>query len=408
MTTAYQIGCIGVAGYAAQLIGCLDESVPLEQARLAAVDVSRSSPNERIAEVLKRHDTAFVDGVPTLLAHDRLDAVLIATSIDSHLPYTTDALRAGLHVHCEKPITATIQDAAAMIAERDRAGRCVHVGYQAVYAPATHWAKRLILDGAIGRLRRVRVVGCWPRPDHYFNRNDWAGRLRRDGRWVLDSPANNALAHQVNLALHLSGADAHTTARPVALEAELYRARDIENYDTCAIRGTTDTDVQWLICLTHACRRQVQATVEWIGDAGFIRRVHQSSIELHRDGRMVEQREDTAAGGRAEMMTGFIDRLAGRADRSCCEIENAMQTTRLVNGASAAAPVRPVDPAHVRRVPTGSDPDNCVNAITGIEELFGECFERFALPGELGAAWAGPAGKLDMHAFDRFDGPPDA
>lgn len=405
MSDPLQIGCIGVGGYAAHLIGVLDRAVPIERARLAAVDVSRSSPDQPVAAIMQRHGTAPVQGVTALIGQAGLDAIMVPTSIDSHLPYTAAALRAGLHVHCEKPIAATIQDARTMIAERDRAGRCVNVGFQDVSSPSTQWAKKLILDGVTGPVRRVRVMACWPRPDRYFSRNDWAGRIRRDGRWVLDSPANNALAHQINLALYLVGPDEHTSARTAEIEAELYRARDIENYDTCAIRATTDTGVELLVLLTHACARPTQPMIDWLGDAGSIHREHPGRVELRRGERVLTRREDGFEPACLAMMERFIDHLAGRSSHLLCEIDSALEVTRLVNGVSAATPVRTVDRTHVRRVALDDEPEGRVNAIVGIESVLGRCFEHWALPSETAAPWAQAPGRMDLRGYEHFDGP---
>ena len=63
--------------------------------------------------------------------------------------------------------------------------------------------------------------------------------MQRDGRWVMDSPAANALSHFLQLPLYLLGPSMNQAATPVKVEAELYRANSIENYDTCSIRATS-------------------------------------------------------------------------------------------------------------------------------------------------------------------------
>lgn len=410
MTEAVRIGCIGVAGYAGNLLLGLHQSVGPERARIAAVDVSRSTPSDALAEVLDAHQARRVQGVNELLGSDDLDAVIVATSIDSHLAYTTQALEAGLAVHCEKPITATIQDAMRMIEARDRCDGCVHVGYQDTYSPSVQWAKRQLVDGAIGRIERVTVRGQWPRPGSYYRRNDWAGRIRRDtGAWILDSPAHNALAHQVNLALYLSGQAADDSNRATAVEAELYRAREIENYDTCAIRAATAAGCDLLVLLSHASADYIDPVVELTGSDGVMRRFHPDRCELWRDGELLETMRDGPVKARHAMFESLVDRVNGAIARARCEIENAMEVTRLINGASAATPVRRVDPSHVKRLPTGKAEDDAVAAIDALSEVFERCRERFALPSELGdVAWASKPGKLDMSGFDQFDGPAEA
>ena len=66
----------------------------------------------------------------------------------------------------------------------------------------------------------------------YFQRNEWAGRLRVGDDWILDSPANNAHAHYVMNALWLAGAEPDAAASPESVRAELWRAHHIESADT--------------------------------------------------------------------------------------------------------------------------------------------------------------------------------
>ena len=408
-----RLGCIGVSGYPSQLIRQLDRHIPLDRARLAAVDDSLSSPSDETAEILQRHAAASVAGVDKLVERDDLDALIVGTSIDSHRPFTEMALERGLHVHCEKPVAAAVQDAYAMIEARDRARRTVLIGFQDTYGDSAQWAKRKILEGAIGRVRRVRLRACWPRPDRYYQRNAWAGRIEREGRWVLDSPAHNALSHQINLALYVTGPTAGESNRATALEAELYRAREIENYDTCAFRAETEAGCDLLVLLTHACAGTVHPVIEYEGEKGLIRRRHPNYFELERDGQVVESQKDGEKGTHGAMFENLLDCIEGLAERPRCAIENGLEVTRLVNAGSEATPVHRVPEEAVRRVARDADVEDdeleTVSAIDGIEPLFERCFERFALPSELGDVdWARSPGKIDMRGYDRFNGPAES
>lgn len=406
MSTPLKIGCIGSTGYAAVLLKGYIDHVPRDRAVISAIYTIEP-------ETMPDHP---VTGAyhPALVSADELfamplDAVMLPTSIDSHLPFTRRALAAGINVHVEKPITATIDDALEMKRLRDESGKIVSVGYQAAYSSSVQWARKQIADGAIGRVRRVRVIGLWPRNDIYYTRNHWVGRISVDGRYVLDSPANNALAHQINLALYLSGDCATGTSnRATSVTAELYRARDIENYDTCAIRAETAGGAGVLVLLSHACSDAVQPVVEVIGETGTIIRCSEEGgcVRLVRDGRTVEQVfNDT--GDHAAMIDNFLSTLEGKYPRTLSTVENAIEPTRLINAVSQATPVRTIDEAHVERIAQhtrGSDEPTHVNAIGGIHDVFARCYEQFALPHELGAEWASPGGSLDMGDYDHFAG----
>ena len=140
-----------------------------------------------------------------------------------------------------------------MIRARDEAGKLVAIGYQWSFSSPIQRLKRDILAGGLGAPRRLRSVCLWPRDEVYYTRNDWAGRQRAaDGSWILDSPVNNAMAHDLHNMLYLLGPSIDRSAQPVEIVAELYRANDIENFDTAALRVRTTSGAEVLFYGSHA------------------------------------------------------------------------------------------------------------------------------------------------------------
>ncbi len=82
---------------------------------------------------------------------ERLDAVVIATSNDSHEPLTLEALDRGLHVLCEKPIATTVEAAERMAARAETTGAITLVPFTYRYMPTNQYVKRLIDEGFVGR-----------------------------------------------------------------------------------------------------------------------------------------------------------------------------------------------------------------------------------------------------------------
>jgi hypothetical protein len=74
------------------------------------------------------------------------------------------------------------------------------------------------------------------------------------GRLVLDSIANNATAHYLHNMFYILGSEPDSSARPVSVKAELYRANNIESFDTCSINVLTDAKAQILFVASHAVR----------------------------------------------------------------------------------------------------------------------------------------------------------
>ncbi|HWP39579.1 MAG TPA: Gfo/Idh/MocA family oxidoreductase, partial [Tepidisphaeraceae bacterium] len=191
--------------------------------------------------------------LPSLYADVRPDLLMVVTPIHLHAAHTIYALEHGSHVLCEKPLAATVKDARRVIAAELLAKRFVAIGYQWSFSKPVQALKRDILAGHFGRPVRLKSIVFFPRGLEYFNRNDWVGRIKTSGgEPVYDSPANNAAAHYLHNMFYLLGPTRETSAMPVTVQAELYRANEIENYDTAAMRVMTDCGAELLFYTSHA------------------------------------------------------------------------------------------------------------------------------------------------------------
>ncbi|NUQ00834.1 MAG: Gfo/Idh/MocA family oxidoreductase [Armatimonadetes bacterium] len=85
-----------------------------------------------------------------LLADPSLDAVDLCLPHHLHRPVAVEALRAGKHVLCQKPIATTLADADAMIAAAEAAGRTLAVAEMNRFQPAIARARELLEAGLIG------------------------------------------------------------------------------------------------------------------------------------------------------------------------------------------------------------------------------------------------------------------
>ena len=72
-------------------------------------------------------------------------------------PSPSAALEAGKHVYCEKPMARTGAEAKAMYEAAQKAGKQLHVQMGTVFARETKVAKRLIDEGALGRVYYVKT-----------------------------------------------------------------------------------------------------------------------------------------------------------------------------------------------------------------------------------------------------------
>jgi 1,5-anhydro-D-fructose reductase (1,5-anhydro-D-mannitol-forming) len=113
-------------------------------------------------------DAAY-GSLDAMLADSRVDAVFVASPNHLHAPQTIRAAAAGKHVLVEKPMATTASDAAAMNAACRDHGVTLGLGFELRFHPAHLWARQLIDDEAIGRIRLAH--GQWGRgnrgePEH--------------------------------------------------------------------------------------------------------------------------------------------------------------------------------------------------------------------------------------------------
>jgi predicted dehydrogenase len=106
-----------------------------------------------------------------VLARTDVDAVVIATPEHWHKRITLDALAAGKHVYCEKPLTYSIEEGPEVVAAAERSDRLVMVGSQGKTSASTAIARQIVQSGKLGKITMIRVgqgrndpEGAWQYP----------------------------------------------------------------------------------------------------------------------------------------------------------------------------------------------------------------------------------------------------
>jgi predicted dehydrogenase len=180
------------------------------------------------------------------------DLAVVSSPIHLHAEQVCRALEGGSHVLVEKPAAAVTAEIERMIVARDAADRSVAVGFQWCFSRGILELKRDILAGRFGAPLRGHSLTLWPRTESYYRRNDWAGRRRDpEGRWILDSPASNAMAHHLHNLLFLLGPEMDRSAEARNLSARLATVNDIETFDTVACRMDVAEGAEVLFLASH-------------------------------------------------------------------------------------------------------------------------------------------------------------
>jgi predicted dehydrogenase len=93
-----------------------------------------------------------------LLKRDDIDAIDVCLHNFLHMPVTVDALEAGKHVFCEKPMSWTYPYAKKMYDKAKEVGKKLNVQIATIFSPETRGAERLMAEGALGDIYYVKCT----------------------------------------------------------------------------------------------------------------------------------------------------------------------------------------------------------------------------------------------------------
>jgi predicted dehydrogenase len=114
---------------------------------------------------------AYTDAAK-LYAEARPDLVYIATLPHLHAPLALEALVAGCHVVCEKPLAPTVAECEALVEAAKRADRVLVTMFENRYKSHHRRVREWIAEGRIGRVEAIHLQHFWPGPLYDPRRSD--------------------------------------------------------------------------------------------------------------------------------------------------------------------------------------------------------------------------------------------
>ena len=121
-----------------------------------------------------------------LLARADVDVVCVCVPSGLHAEVGARAARAGKHLVVEKPVDVTLEAADRLIDAARAAGVALTVMSQHRFDPGVTELKRLIDDGALGRLVLGEASTKWYRTQAYYDGAPWRGTWAMDGGALLN------------------------------------------------------------------------------------------------------------------------------------------------------------------------------------------------------------------------------
>ena len=122
---------------------------------------------------------AYYD-IESFLTETNIDVVAICTPNGLHATHAIQALKAGFHVLCEKPMALSVTDCGEMIKVAERSNRRLFVIKQNRFNPPVEKVKELIDNGVLGKISSVQLNCFWNRNNAYY-KDEWKGTLALDG-----------------------------------------------------------------------------------------------------------------------------------------------------------------------------------------------------------------------------------
>ncbi len=126
-------------------------------ARLVAL-VSREK--KKAAHLAKQYKVTAIysnEEYAACLKNHEVSVVYVATPPGAHEDFTVQAAQAGKHVLCEKPLAATPEQSARMIAVCGQHGVLLMTAYRKYFEPSCVYVKDLIRKGGLGRIDTIHT-----------------------------------------------------------------------------------------------------------------------------------------------------------------------------------------------------------------------------------------------------------
>lgn len=161
-----------------------------------------------------------------------IDAVDICLPHHLHAPAILDAVAAGKHVLCEKPMCMTLAEADQILAAVKASGITYMSAHNQLFMPCVREARRMLADGTLGKVYYVRSADCF-RGNVAGFASSWRAKLAYQGGGELIDTGY----HPTYRMLHLATAAGSGFGQVKAVRATMGRFHlTIEGEDTATVQ----------------------------------------------------------------------------------------------------------------------------------------------------------------------------
>lgn len=230
---------------------------------------------EAAAGLARAHGSQAV-GVDAALGDPEVDAVLIASSTDTHADLIEAAARAGKAIFCEKPVDLDMRRVEACLRVVADCGARLMLGFNRRFDPDFRALRRRLRDGAIGKVEQVVITSRDPAPPP-------APYIKSSGGLFRDM-----MIHDLDMARWLLGEEPVQVfaAGACLVDPAIGAAGDI---DTASVILTTASGVQAVITNSRRAAYGYDQRIEVLGEKGMLQAGNrlQSTVTLATEAGMV-------------------------------------------------------------------------------------------------------------------------
>jgi predicted dehydrogenase len=131
-------------------------------------------------------EAPFFKDLGSMVASGKMEAVLIATPHYSHTTLGIEALKAGLHVLVEKPLSVHKADCERLIAAHKNRKQIFAAMFNQRTDPCYQTVRQLVQGGELGKIRRINwIITDWFRSETYYASGGWRATWGGEGGGVL-------------------------------------------------------------------------------------------------------------------------------------------------------------------------------------------------------------------------------
>lgn len=177
--------------------GCFSSTAEKSQASGRDLGLDPSRVYDSFADMAKR-EARLKTGI---------DAVAIVTPNHMHYPVAREFLKRGIHVICDKPMTATLTEAKRMVEAAERSGALFVLTHNYTGYPMVRQAREMVASGELGEIRVVQVEYAqdWLTEDIESSGQKQAGWRTDPARSGAGGSTGDIGTHAFNLASFVTG-----------------------------------------------------------------------------------------------------------------------------------------------------------------------------------------------------------